>query len=101
MKKFIVLIAVASSLLVGTSYAQIIDSGHTSVAMRPVDRHTEVEPKMLKNLSDFLVYPPSAMKKRLEGKVYLSALIGKNGKVEKLSVDRFTDSVFIKPATDA
>ena len=61
----------------------------------------EVEPHPTQDIRSLIEYPEEAKKAGLEGKVILSALIDKNGKVIKVEVDRSTNPIFEESARKA
>jgi TonB family protein len=60
-----------------------------------------VEPKMIDTLWKVLEYPKLALHAGIEGKVYLSLHISKTGTVDKVSVEKGSDSLFIESAVTA
>ena len=67
------------------------------------DEYIEVsgEPHETIPLEKLIVYPESARRSGLEGRVALQALVGKDGSVEKVNVLRSDDNVFEDAAIDA
>lgn len=61
----------------------------------------EVEPHPIESIQKSVVYPDSAKRYGLEGKVILSALIDTNGKVVKVKIDKSTNPIFDEPAKQA
>lgn len=59
------------------------------------------EPKPTQNIQGIVKYPETARKANLEGKVSFSALIGKDGRVEKVVIDKSDYEVFKQPVIDA
>ena len=59
------------------------------------------EPKPTQNIQGLVQYPETAKKASLEGKVTFSALIGKDGRVEKVTIDKADYEVFKQPVIDA
>jgi TonB family protein len=59
------------------------------------------EPKPTQNIQTLVQYPETARKANLEGKVSFSALIGKDGRVEKVVIDKADYDVFKQPVIDA
>ena len=59
------------------------------------------EPKPTENIQSKVQYPETAKKANLEGKVTFSALIGKDGRVEKVTIDKADYEVFKQPVIDA
>ncbi len=59
------------------------------------------EPKPTQNIQGLVQYPETAKKANLEGKVTFSALIGKDGRVEKVTIDKSDYEVFKQPVIDA
>jgi TonB family protein len=59
------------------------------------------EPKPTQNIQGVVQYPETAKKANLEGKVTFSALIGKDGRVEKVTIDKADYEVFKQPVIDA
>ncbi len=59
------------------------------------------EPKPTANIQSLVVYPETAKKANLEGKVTFSALIGKDGRVEKVNIDKADYEMFKQPVIDA
>ena len=57
------------------------------------------EPKPKQKI--IVTYPPDARKAGIEGKVTFSALIGKDGKVEKVTIDKSDNEIFDQPIIDA
>jgi TonB family protein len=59
------------------------------------------EPKPTQNIQALVQYPEQAKRSNLEGKVTFSALIGKDGRVEKVTIDKADYDVFRQPVIDA
>ncbi len=59
------------------------------------------EPKPTQNIQAIVQYPETARHGGLEGKVTFSALIGKDGRVEKVAIDKADYEVFKQPVIDA
>jgi TonB family protein len=59
------------------------------------------EPKPTQNIQSIVQYPETARHGGLEGKVTFSALIGKDGRVEKVNIDKADYDVFKQPVIDA
>jgi len=59
------------------------------------------EPKPTQNIQGIVQYPETARHGGLEGKVTFSALIGKDGRVEKVVIDKADYEVFKQPVIDA
>ncbi|MEI8134560.1 MAG: TonB family protein [bacterium] len=59
------------------------------------------EPKPTVNIQTLVVYPDQAKRSNLEGKVTFSAMIGKDGKVMKINIDKADYDVFRQPVIDA
>src|SRR5579872_3622458 len=62
---------------------------------------TTEEPKPTQNIQAIVQYPETARHGGLEGKVTFSALIGKDGRVEKVTIDKADYEVFKQPVIDA
>lgn len=61
----------------------------------------EVEPQPVQDIQGLVVYPEIAKRAGLEGKVTISALIGKDGKVEKVEIEKADNDFFAQAAKDA
>ncbi|MFI5264606.1 MAG: energy transducer TonB [Candidatus Kapaibacterium sp.] len=59
------------------------------------------EPKPTQNIQALVQYPEQAKRSNLEGKVTFSALIGKDGRVEKVTIDKADYDVFRQAVVDA
>ena len=59
----------------------------------------DIAPEVVKQVQPD--YPDEAMKKRLEGTVWLQLLVGEEGKVTEVKVQKSDAEVFNKAATDA
>jgi TonB family protein len=59
------------------------------------------EPKPTQDIQHLTEYPQTAIRSNLEGKVTFSALIGKDGRVEKVTIDKADYEVFKQPVIDA
>lgn len=59
------------------------------------------EPKPLTDVQAVVIYPESAKKAGIEGKVTYSALIGKDGKVIKVMIEKADNEAFKQPVIDA
>jgi periplasmic protein TonB len=46
------------------------------------------EPKPVQDIQKLVVYPPNAQRTNIEGKVVVSALVGEDGKVKKVEVEK-------------
>jgi TonB family protein len=57
--------------------------------------------KPTQNIQAIVQYPETARHGGLEGKVTFSALIGKDGRVEKVTIDKADFEVFKQPVIDA
>ncbi len=67
----------------------------------PDEFYVKVDPKPLNNIQKLVEYPEEAKRSQLEGKVTFSALIGKDGNVEKVTIDKASDEIFKQPTIDA
>ena len=97
----------------GTGGAQLVGNGeavHVQPPPEPVqedipDRDAFIdvseEPKPVQNIQTLVVYPEVAKRSNLEGKVIASVLIGKDGRVEKVAIDKTDNEIFNKAAEDA
>ena len=59
------------------------------------------EPAPIKPIESLVEYPETAKRSGLEGKVIVAALIGKDGSVEKVVVQKADYDIFKQPAIDA
>jgi protein TonB len=59
------------------------------------------EPRPLKDIQKFIKYPEEARRSGLEGKVMCSVLIGKDGNVKRVTIDRADDDIFRHPVIEA
>jgi TonB family protein len=59
------------------------------------------EPKPTENIQGLVKYPETARHGNLEGKVTYNALIGKDGRVEKVVIEKADYDVFKQPVIDA
>src|SRR5687768_16742689 len=59
------------------------------------------EPKPLMDVQKLVVYPTSAQKQEIEGKVVVSALIGEDGKVMRVDVEKSDHELLTQAAVDA
>jgi TonB family protein len=60
-----------------------------------------IEPVAIDTLAKILVYPETAKRAGIEGDVELMALVGKDGKVMRVRIERSSNFIFEKPARDA
>jgi TonB family protein len=61
----------------------------------------ESEPKALSDLQSLIEYPEAAMRVGIVGKVILSALIGKDGRVEKVEIEKSDNATLNEAARNA
>lgn len=59
------------------------------------------EPKPTQNIQSLVIYPETAKRSGLEGKVTFSALILKDGRVKEVSIEKADYEVFKQPVIDA
>jgi TonB family protein len=59
------------------------------------------EPNPIQNIQSLMQYPETARQANLEGRVTFSALIGKDGRVERVAIDKADYKVFMQPVIDA
>lgn len=59
------------------------------------------EPKPIQNIQSLVAYPEVAKRSGVEGKVTASVLIGKDGHVEQVHIDKSDNDIFNQAATDA
>jgi len=97
----------------GSGGTQLVGNGeavHVTPPPEPVQEETpdrdafvdvSEEPKPVQNIQSLIVYPEVAKRSGLEGKVIASVLIGKDGRVEKVAIDKTDNEIFNKAAEDA
>jgi TonB family protein len=94
------------NILVLTAIFILSFSGHAFAQSTPdpsQDQFIDVseEPHETVPLEKLIVYPDSALRNGIEGKVTLQALIGKDGSVEKVEVVKSDNAIFNDAAIDA
>lgn len=91
--------------LVGSDAPVHVTPPSEPVAEETPDRDAFVdvseEPKPVQNIQSLIVYPEVAKRSGLEGKVIASVLIGKDGRVEKVVIDKTDNEIFNRSAEDA
>lgn len=92
---------VATLLLVSVAHAQSQPADTNPKMSVKFDNGKLVQPKMLTDINQFVVYPPEAVKESKEGVVVLTTLIDTKGQLEKLRLRSCSDSVFVPSAMDA
>ena len=92
--------AIASAQTAATSFEQWHAHRDTTTFKDEFIEVTE-EPKPLQNIQSLVVYPEKAKKSGKEGKVTFSALIGTDGKVEKVTIDKSDNKIFDQAVIDA
>jgi protein TonB len=59
------------------------------------------EPKPIQDIQKLVKYPEEARRAGLEGKVMVSILIGKDGNIKRITIDKADADVFRQPVIDA
>ena len=59
------------------------------------------EPRPLQNIQQLIKYPEEARRAGLEGKVTCSLLIGKDGDIKRIHIDKADNDIFREPVIEA
>jgi protein TonB len=59
------------------------------------------EPRPLNDIQKLVIYPEDAKRSGLEGKVTCSLLIGKDGNIKRIHIDKADDDIFRQPVLEA